>query len=239
MREYIHIIKTGATLIGFSAVLYFINYLLFGDAHHLLVVIAEELAFMPIYVFITAVIAERLLTKKEKLEMSRKMNALVGTFFTEMGYEMIKVITNFDGNYYKIKNELIDVEHWNEAKAKHIRTIANSHRYLGPEDNEDIYVIKKLMLDKRQFMLDLMSNSSLIEKDEFSELLLSVNHILEEFRTRGEISDFTEEDLEHLEFDIKRAYSHLINGWVNYMLHLQKEYPYLYVLGLRLNPFNR
>lgn len=237
MKEYKHVISTGVLLIAFSAVLYFINYLMFRDAHHLIVVIAEELAFMPIYVFITAVIAERLLTKKEKMEMHRKMNALVGTFFTEMGYEMIKIIIGLDKNFPKIKDELINVENWDEARSKHIAGIVEHHKYYAPKGCDDLYVMKDLILAKKDFLLELMSNSSLIEKDEFSELLLAVNHILEEFRTRGEISNFNNEDVGHLHVDIERAYRHLINGWVTYMIHLGKEYPYLYVLALRVNPF--
>jgi len=237
MKEYIQEIKTGVVLIAFSSLLYLINYLMFGDAHHLIIVIAEDLAFMPIYVFITAVIAERLLTKKEKMEMSRKMNALVGIFFTEIGYEMIKIITGFDKDFYKIKNELIDVENWDESKAKHIRGIVEHHKYYAPEGCGDLYVMKDLILAKKDFMLELMSNSSLIEKDEFSELLLAVNHILEEFRTRGEIATLDNADIDHLHIDIERAYRHLINGWVTYMLHLEKEYPFLYNLAVRVNPF--
>ncbi len=237
MKDYKQVMKTGLILIAFSAVLYFIIYLIFGDGHHLIIVIAEELAYMPIYVFITAVIAERLLTQKEKMEMSRKMNALVGTFFTEVGYEMIKITTGFDKNFSKIRDQLIFEENWDRKKALDIRRRVESYNYLPGEGVEELYVIKELLISRKDLMLELMSNAILIEKDEFSELLLAVNHILEEFRTRGEISTFTKPDIIHLHMDIERAYRHLIIGWVTYMIHLEKEYPYLYQLAVRINPF--
>jgi hypothetical protein len=37
---------------------------------------------------------------------------------------------------------------------------------------------------------------------------------------------------------MKRAFSALVNVWLGYMHHLKKEYPYLYSLAVRTNPFN-
>ena len=59
--RYKHTIMLGVILSIFSAVLYFVNFLIFGDAHDLLKAFGEEMAFMPVYVFITAVVAEQLL----------------------------------------------------------------------------------------------------------------------------------------------------------------------------------
>lgn len=237
MKKYNEIIKIGAMLFSISAVLYFIDYLMFGDAHHLIVVIAEELAYMPIYIFIILVVAEKALSVREKEEIERKTNALVGTFFTELGYELIRITTKFDKDCDRVKDELKNIENWDVAKTKSFIASVKEHKYCAPKGTEDLVVIKELMLQKKDFMLELMSNTSLIEKDEFSELLLAVNHILEEFRTRGEISTFDSSDTGHLHVDIERAYRHLITSWVMYMKHLEKEYPYLHKLALRVNPF--
>ena len=237
MKKYKEILKIGVALFSLSAVLYFINYLMFGDAHHLFVLIAEELAYMPIYIFIILVVAETALSSREKQEISRKTNALVGTFYTEVGYELIRIITKYDKDCDKIKRELVNVENWDAVKTKTFIASAYQHQYCAPKGTEDLVIIKDLMLQKKDFMLELMSNTSLIEKDEFSELLLAVNHVLEEFRTRGELSTFDSADIGHLHVDVERAYRHLINGWVMYMMHLEKEYPYLFKLALRVNPF--
>jgi hypothetical protein len=45
--------------------------------------------------------------------------------------------------------------------------------------------------------------------------------------------------MEHLNFDIKRAYILLVNEWLSYMKHLKEDYPYLYSLAVRTNPFNK
>ena len=237
MKKYNDIIKIGAVLFALSGVLYFINYLMFGDSHHLFVVFAEELAYMPIYIFIILVVAEKALSSREKQEIARKTNALVGTFFTEVGYELIRITTRFDKDCEKVKSELKNIENWDAAKRKAFIASVEQHKYCAPKGTEDLVIIKDLMLRNKEFMLDLMSNTNLIKKDEFSELLLAVNHILEEFRTRAEISTFDSSDIGHLHVDVERAYRRLMSSWVMYMMHLEKEYPYLYKLALRVNPF--
>ena len=96
----------GIMLFLFSVVLYFLNFLLYGDAHHLMEAFTEELAFMPVYVFITAVFAERMLSRSEKAEMSRRTNALVGTFYNEIGYDIVKKLIKFDSNSDTLKAKI-------------------------------------------------------------------------------------------------------------------------------------
>jgi hypothetical protein len=37
--------------------------------------------------------------------------------------------------------------------------------------------------------------------------------------------------------DIKRAYGLLVDQWLVYMKHLKDNYPYLFSLAMRVNPF--
>ncbi len=43
---------------------------------------------------------------------------------------------------------------------------------------------------------------------------------------------------QHLYGDIRRANSLLIREWLGYMHHLQHDYPYMFSLATRINPFN-
>jgi hypothetical protein len=38
--------------------------------------------------------------------------------------------------------------------------------------------------------------------------------------------------------DIRRAYHLLLREWLGYMAHLHADYPYLFSLAVRTNPFN-
>mgnify|MGYP000446885037 CR=1 FL=1 len=47
----------------------------------------------------------------------------------------------------------------------------------------------------------------------------------------------TQQDIEHLTNDIKRAYNIIINEWIEYLIYLKNNYPYLYVSAVTINPF--
>jgi hypothetical protein len=60
-----------------------------------------------------------------------------------------------------------------------------------------------------------------------------------ELANRKNLDYISNEDINHLSRDISRMYKNLILVWINYMEHLNKEYPYLYSLALRINPFDK
>ena len=45
-------------------------------------------------------------------------------------------------------------------------------------------------------------------------------------------------DYEHLAGDIRRAYALLVHEWLDYMKHLKYNYPYMFSLAMRANPFD-
>ena len=42
----------------------------------------------------------------------------------------------------------------------------------------------------------------------------------------------------HLAGDVARAYSLLVVEWLRYMAHMQDQYPFLFSLAARRNPFD-
>ena len=42
----------------------------------------------------------------------------------------------------------------------------------------------------------------------------------------------------HLSIDIRRAWLALLREWITHMEHLQTDYPYLFALAVRTNPFD-
>ena len=230
--RYKNIIMLGIMLSIFSAILYFANFLMFGDAHHLVKSFSEELAFMPVYIFITAVVAERLLWRSEKNEISRRTNALVGTFFNEIGYDIIKILIKYDSNFNTLKSKIKFDKGWDAGTVKSIHKLATSYVYGAPKGIDDVLEIGELLIARKDFLLILMSNASLIEKDEFSELLLAVNHIYEALKTMGDVSNMSQELIDHIHSDIEKVYRCLIGVWSSYLSTIEKEDPYLYKLTI-------
>ena len=60
----------------------------------------------------------------------------------------------------------------------------------------------------------------------------------EELEVRNNFSNIAVPDNKHLLGDLKRVYGQLTKHWLKYMEHLKKDYPYLYSLSLRTNPFD-
>jgi hypothetical protein len=52
------------------------------------------------------------------------------------------------------------------------------------------------------------------------------------------VDSLSEADAAHLAGDIRRAYGLLVIEWLSYMRHLREDYPYLFSLAARMNPFD-
>ena len=87
-------------------------------------------------------------------------------------------------------------------------------------------------------MLRLLGNPTLLEHDAFTDLLWAVFHLTEELASRKLFDDIPDSDLKHIHGDIARAYTLLMNQWLEYMKHLNASYPYLFSLAMRKSPFN-
>ena len=78
----------------------------------------------------------------------------------------------------------------------------------------------------------------LIEHEDFSEALLAVFHLLDELSSRDKLNPLPDSDIQHLAGDIDRVYKKLVEQWLIYLRHLKGQYPYLFSLAIRKNPFN-
>jgi hypothetical protein len=102
----------------------------------------------------------------------------------------------------------------------------------------DLAGLKLFLSGKRDFLLRLLENQNLLEHETFTELLWAVFHLTEELEARSDLAHLSAADREHIAIDIRRAYIILISEWLSYMRHLKKEYPYLFSLAVRTNPFD-
>ena len=87
-------------------------------------------------------------------------------------------------------------------------------------------------------MLGLLENPNLLEHESFTNLLWAVFHLTEELIHRRRLKGLPDSDYKHLSGDIKRIYHLLIAEWLEYMEHLKNDYPYLFSLAMRMNPFD-
>ena len=98
--------------------------------------------------------------------------------------------------------------------------------------------LREFFMKKSDFLVRLLENPSLLEHESFTEVLRAVFHIFEELKHRKNIKQLSENDRNHISGDIKRAYNLLVFDWLSYMKYLKDNYPYLFSLAIRLNPFD-
>jgi hypothetical protein len=67
---------------------------------------------------------------------------------------------------------------------------------------------------------------------------MAVSHLTEELLARNGLADLPESDVRHLAGDVDRVYGQLAREWLAYLRHLKRDYPYLFSLAVRTNPFD-
>lgn len=231
-------VRLGLGLVALSAVLYFFHFAVFRDVHHIFIYLVGDIAFVPIEVLLVTVIIHRLLTLREKRALLEKLNMVIGAFFSEVGTSLLNYFSSFDPDSEKIRRELVVEADWSDREFLEVATRLKSHDYKVEARHGKIENLKAFLSGRRNFMLRLLENPNLLEHDSFTDLLWAVFHLTEELIHRHSLSELPDSDLEHLSGDIRRVYVLLVSEWLDYMQHLKRNYPYLFSLAIRTNPFD-
>jgi len=229
----------GLFLLGLSTVVYYIQVLVFDNVRDTLFYLLQDLAFVPVQILLVTLLLNQLLSMREKRLMLKKMNMVIGVFFSEVGLELVTSCLEFDHHGNKLKKELIINTDWTEQQFRKAHKMAIQHDYKIDSQTGDLAIMREYLLQKRQFLLGLLANPNLLEHDSFTELLWAVFHLAEELSHRDEVVGLPVSDYKHISGDIERVYSLLIYEWLSYMRHLGTDYPYLFSLAIRTNPFNQ
>lgn len=228
----------GLSLIALSVLVYFIHYFIFRDAHHIFIYLIGDIAFVFFEVLLVTMVLHQLLHYREKKVMLNKLNMVIGAFFSEVGGELLKIFSDFDTKSSEITQKLVITNESFEKEFLKIYKSVENHTYNIDSKRGDLENIKNFLKEKRQFLLNLLENPNLLEHESFTNLLWAVFHLTEELTHRRSLNGLPENDYQHLAEDIKRAYHLLILEWLNYMRHLKANYPYLFSLAVRTNPFD-
>lgn len=236
--KLIWIVSLTLLLLLLSTLGYFAHYLIFDDPHHIFVFLLGDIAFVPFEVLLVTIIIHRLLEKREKVRKFRKINMVVGAFFSEVGTPLLKRVAPFVSNFNELNQHLLFDATWDDKQYNNSAAALANFKYKIESHCDDLAPLKEFLLGNRKFLLSLMENPNLLEHDQFTEMLLALFHLLEELENRTETNRLSENDYIHLSHDMERAYSRIITEWVLYLKYLKKHYPFLYSLAIRTNPFN-
>ena len=236
-------VKFSILMVILAIIIYGSNYLVLGDAEHIITYIWNHLGFIPIDILLVAFLLDEIIEKMEKEAMLEKLDMLMSTFFSEVGNDLISQLSS--ANKYKTDTEsLKSIKNWddkdyenklNELKGSPVDFSAD----IAAEDREEFLEnLRELLSSKREFIINLINNPNLLEKEEFTGLINAILHLDEELEHRTDLALVSDTDFGHLNGDMNRVYNKLVYEWVYYLRYLNRHYPYMIALIIRTNPFD-
>jgi len=228
-------------LIGLGVALYSFRWLLFpGPLLHneMWRFLVGDIAFLFLQIAVVTLLVDRMLREREKQAMLRKLNMVIGAFFSQLGTELLGRLAVADKNVDEVRPSLVPNPSWDARTYDSARTALAEHKTDINLSSCDLGGLRDLLVEQKPFLLNLLGNQSLLEHEAFTELLWAVTHLAEELEARTSLEDIAVADKIHLTGDVKRAYTQLVLQWLEYVRHLQDQYPYLFSLAARLNPLD-
>jgi hypothetical protein len=231
-------VKFGILLILLSALLYLFHYFIFHDWHHIFIYLIGDIAFVPIEVLLVTLIIHQLLSIREKRSRLEKLNMVIGAFFSEVGTKLLTYFSDFDPKLDDIRKHLIVTDDWSEKEFISVSKFMKNYDYDIEIQKIDLEELRSFLISKRSFLVRMLENPVLLEHESFTELLRATFHLTEELAARKNVRELPETDIKHISVDIRRAYILFVASWLDYMSHLKQNYPYLFSLAMRTNPFD-
>jgi len=229
----------GFGLVSLALILHGIHILIFKDIHHTMIFLVADIAFIPLEVFFTTMILERVLERRRKEQDKEKLNMLVGVFYAEFGTQLLEYFVNQDDRVAICKKLRIqDPTIWNDDYFKRLQQLNSSYHYEVQLTKVDLKELQQILHEGKNIMITLMTTDSLHEHETFTEMLMRIMHLKEELDTQ-DIADLSDLKRMHLEQDMAAIYRYLTYEWCYYLNYLNRCYPSLFSTVIMLSPFNK
>ena len=215
----------------------------YGDVHPAtqvgkLLAITVTVMGVATFLGVVSIATDMLLSKREDEIRRQKLSMVIGIFFSEVGTELLRLISGFSTNLDEIRREVIVENDWEEGDFLSAREHLRDMKHGVDMRRGKLGELKGLLLGKRPVMVGLMQNPTLLEHESFTELLRAAFHLTEELSYREDVTLLTDSDDAHLAGDVERVQNLLVDQWLDHLRHLKNDYPYLFSLALRTNPFD-
>lgn len=224
-------------LVLISAGIYGFDYLLFPRRHEeLLFLLILDFAFLPMSVLLVTIIVDRLLAERERQAQLNKMNMVISVFYSEVGTPLLRLLGALVPDEHALSDHLNVDPSWDEARLRKAIHYVRELRLPLLATCENLRALREFLRGERDFLLRLVENPVLLEHQQFTDLLWAVFHLEEELSARAELDACPAADVDHLGHDADRALGRLLVQWLDHLLHLHRDYPYLYSFEARTNP---
>lgn len=224
-------------LILISALIYLANYLLFPHrAEELAFLTLIDFAFLPLSVLIVTLVVDRLLAEREKNAQRYKMNMLISAFFSSTGTPLLHLFGGLTPAEEELDRQLAVAPDWNDEQLREAIRYLRQTALPVEAPPEKLLALGEALRQHRELMIRLLENPVLLEHGEFTDLIWALFHLEEELSARGALDQASVADLRHLAQDVDRALRRLLVQWLEHLIHLRQDYPFLFSFEARTNP---
>lgn len=226
-------------LLALAALVYVAQVMIFQNPRQTIYYIFQDTAFLPLHVLLVTFVLDQLINRREKNKKLKQINIIRSAFFNEAGTPLIESMLKFSTNLDTLKAQVKQTDYWTHEQDINLETVKKFEHVIDSKKS-DLIALKNEFMAKKEYVLNIIQNQNLLEEhDAFTDMLWALYHVMDELNNREEtqILILPQHDLDHLSRDFERAFKLLIMEWAIYMKHLKKEYPYLFSLALRKNPF--
>lgn len=239
MEDKKRIVKVGLFLIVLSFLLHALHFVIFKDLKHIFVYLLGDIAFIPLEVFLVTVVIDQMMESREKEKRLKKVNMLIGLYFQESGLSLLKVMASADLTSQEVQMACAIEQNWKSGDFKSLEKWFNNRKMELDPNLIDYNHLNELLVKQKSLLVNLISNPTLLEHENFSELLLAVSHLQDEMALRAALmtSEGYKPDLKHWKVDMERVYRLSSIQWIRYIEHLQEDYPFLFNAARVMNPF--
>jgi hypothetical protein len=234
-------VEIAITLIAAAFVVYTLRWLLFpSESFHreMLRYLVDDVAFVFIQVLLVSMLLDGLMQRRNRETMLDKLNMIIGAFFSECGTDVLGRLARLDADLDRVRGDLLTRMAWTPALYERAKQAFREHEPVIELGAGDLVDLRERLGREKTYLLSLLGNQALLEHQTFTDLLWAVTHLAEELHARDDFDHLPEADRAHLAVDVKRAYTLLGVQWLDYLRHLQTQYPFLFSLAVRTNPLD-
>lgn len=231
-------VKLGIVLVLISLTIYTIKLSVLHNPEVTVNYIFNSLGFLPINVLLVTIVLNSLLTTRARREKLEKLSVVIGTFFSEVGTTLLTLFSDHDPDIDQIKADLVVTNDWDAAAFDRVNEKLRSYPNTVDIHAIDLVSLRDFLKEKRDFLLRMLENPVMLEHESFTGVLRATFHLADELERRPDLNELPDSDLEHLAGDVNRVYGLLVHQWLEYMAYMKRNYPYLFSLAMRTNPFD-
>ena len=191
------------------------------------------------FLAVAANATELFLSRRDDEARIRKLNMVMGLFFSEAGTRLLRFFTEADPALELVRDALVIKADWSMRQVSAAVERLKSHPCHVRADAVDLAALKRFLTEKSELLVGLMENPYMLEHESFTDLVIAVLHLKEELESRDTLDGLPQSDHDHLSGDMNRIYAQLSRLWLTHMGHLKGAYPFLFSLAGRKNPFDR